>query len=100
VLPEHKEICLWGGIGAGALIVGWFWISGLSSDVDQQNLEINKLRSQYETYYRPDASKLPEREALLTIGQVNKDQAEVVQQVTASLLQQYPSDPAMDGTNP
>lgn len=100
MLPERKEMLIWGGIGAGALVVGWFWISSLTSDVDQSNLEIAKLRPQYETLYRPDASKLPATEALNTAKQVDKDQAEVVQQVEASLLQPYPSDMPADGSNP
>lgn len=98
--PEHKEMLLWGGIGASTLLVGWFWISRLTSDVDHANQEIAKLRPQYETFYRRDASKLPADEALSTAQQVNKDQAEVVQQVEASLLHQHPNDMPADGSNP
>jgi len=92
---EQKEIAIWAGGALLLLVVAWWYVSGVGTEVDARDAEVAKLHGKYQQNYRETTGKMPADRALAALESAIDEQrvelaaveARAVSKVPAAVLQ-------------
>lgn len=83
--PERRNLLVWGGIAAGAAVLGWAWLGLRAAQVDEARAESEKLRAALADSWLPDRPQVAESYAR-DLAEAQRRQQESLRQAEAQLV--------------